>query len=445
MADKQNPNDPQYDWLYSGSRPGRDRHDEPAPDPDSTQYFAPPAHDDDDNNDNNSDGDNDGVGAAPTQAEPGPAQAPQSFGGVYAAPPPPGRTEQPRQPPPAPRYATPSPHQGRSPTSPPGAPPGGRAAGGPPKPAGAKKRRWWLRIVLILLGLWLVFLIAVPLWAWSRITKVDAEPDGNRPSDTAGTTYLLVGSDSRKGVDGARTDTIIMLHVPDGDGPNLLLSIPRDSYVDIPGHGMNKINSAFSFGGPQLLVRTVEKATDVRVDDYVEIGFNGFVDVVDALGGITVCPETAIDDPKANNLKLKKGCQEVDGIQALGYSRSRAFPLGDITRAEHQREVIASVGSKAASWQTFVLPWRYWKVNMAAADTLKIGENVGPIDLMRFAWAMAHTSGKDTKKCVVPYASLGQSTPAGSAVIWDEQAADAVFAAIRNDTTAEADCSPTGQ
>ena len=105
---------------------------------------------------------------------------------------------------------------------------------------------------------------------------------------------------------------------------------------------MNKINAAYAFGGPKLLVQTVEHATGVRVDDYVEIGFTGFVDVVDAVGGITVCPKTSINDPKAGNLKMKRGCQEVDGHTALDYSRSRAFPLGDITRAQHQREVIAA-------------------------------------------------------------------------------------------------------
>ena len=122
-----------------------------------------------------------------------------------------------------------------------------------------------------------------------------------------------------------------MLHVPDNDGPNLLLSIPRDSYVTIPGHGENKINAAFAFGGPKLLVKTVEQNTGVRIDNYVEIGFAGFVDVVDAVGGITVCPETAINDPKAGNLKLKKGCQEVDGTprsatRARAPSRSATSP-----------------------------------------------------------------------------------------------------------------------
>jgi LCP family protein required for cell wall assembly len=305
---------------------------------------------------------------------------------------------------------------------------------------------------------WLVFLIAVPIWTWQRISKVDAEPEGTRPDDTPGTTYLLVGSDKREDLTkedreelgtgnaaGERTDTIIMLHVPDGDGPRLLLSIPRDSYVDIPGHGLDKINAAYSLGGPSLLVQTVEKATNVRIDDYVEVGFAGFVDVVDAVGGITICPEVAIDDPKAGDLKLEKGCQDVDGITALGYSRSRAFPLGDITRAEHQREVITAVGKKAASWQTVVFPWRYLQVNMAAAETLRVGENVGPIDLARFAWAMSHTGAGDAKRCVVPYTDLGASTPVGSAVLWDEDAANRLFADIRQDDTEAIRCTATGQ
>jgi len=302
---------------------------------------------------------------------------------------------------------------------------------------------------------WLVFLVAVPIWAWSSLSKVDAEPSGARPSGIAGTTYLLVGSDSREGLStaeeadlgtgaaaGQRTDTIILLDVPAGDGPTLLLSIPRDSFVDIPGHGQSKINAAYAIGGPELLVQTVEQATDVRIDNYIEIGFSGFVDVVDAVGGIEVCPKTSIDDPKAGHLRMRPGCQDVDGHTALSYARSRAFALGDITRALHQREVITAVGKQAASWQTVVYPWRYLGINRAAAKTLRVGEDVGPIDLARFAWAMGHTGGADTKRCVVPYSDLGASTSAGSAVIWDEERANALFAAIQSGDTASISCSP---
>jgi hypothetical protein len=92
-----------------------------------------------------------------------------------------------------------------------------------------------------------------------------------------------------------------------------------------------------------------------------------------------------------------------------------------------------------------VFPWRYWKVNHAAAESLQIGDNVGPIDLTRFAWAMAHTGGSDSKRCVVPYTSLGTQTDVGSVVTWDKKAANALFNAIREDDTASIDCSPSGQ
>ena len=224
-----------------------------------------------------------------------------------------------------------------------------------------------MRYVFLLLLLWLVFLVAVPLIAWNKVSKIDAMPDGDRPGDQPGTTYLLVGSDSRAdlsaeerkelntgGAAGQRTDTIMLLHT--GDGPNLLMSIPRDSLVPIPGHGTTKINAAYAFGGPKLLVRTIEAATGIRIDSYVEIGFGGFVGLVDAVGGIEICPKEDMVDADAN-LSIKKGCQDVDGEVALAYARSRhAQQLGDLDRAAHQREVVAAVGKKAVSPLSVVNP-----------------------------------------------------------------------------------------
>ncbi len=100
----------------------------------------------------------------------------------------------------------------------------------------------------------------------------------------------------------------MLLHT--GAGPSLLMSVPRDSIVDIPDRGTDKINAAFAVGGPKLLVRTMEQETGIRIDHFVEIGFEGLVRLVDAVGGITICPETAMDDPLAH-LKISKGCQEV--------------------------------------------------------------------------------------------------------------------------------------
>ena len=253
----------------------------------------------------------------------------------------------------------------------------------------------------------MLFLVAVPIFAFQQVSKVDAFPDGDRPDDQPGTTYLVVGSDSRKdlsaeerkklgtgGASGQRTDTIMLMHI--GAGPNLLMSIPRDSIVDIPGKGTNKINAAYAFGGPKLLIRTIEQNTGIKIDHYVEIGFGGFVDVVDAVGGIEICPTRKMKDKQAN-LDIDKGCQEADGVTALGYARSRKTDprFGDITRAKHQREVVSAIGQEATSPWTILNPVRYYRVNMAGAKTFSVSEGTGPIDLGRFAWAMTRVDGDE--------------------------------------------------
>jgi LCP family protein required for cell wall assembly len=329
-----------------------------------------------------------------------------------------------------------APYQNPPPARPPGAPP----ASGPgrqPRRRRFRPRVGWLKYVLLL---WLVFLIAVPVIAWLRIDKVDATPTGGRPGTQGGTTYLLVGSDSREGLtrqqqlqlgvgraSGRRTDSIMLLHV--GSGPNLLLSIPRDSLVPVPGHGTTKINAAFAFGGPKLLVRTIEDATGIRVDDYVEIGFSGFVDVVDAVGGIQICPQQAMKD-KLANLDVKKGCQEVDGKVALGYARSRHVSgLGDIARAQHQREVVSAVGKKAASPWTVINPVRYFRLAMAGSDSLRVGKDTGMLATIRFAWAMTRVDGDNGLTCGVPISDL--------AVHWDTDRAKQLFGLIKDDRTAD--------
>ncbi|MBA2739552.1 MAG: LCP family protein [Nocardioidaceae bacterium] len=317
---------------------------------------------------------------------------------------------------------------------------GGSSAQRPPRPprAPSGRGRTVRRVLLVLLLVWVAFLIAVPIWAWSRIEKVDAEPDTKRPEDQPGHTYLVVGSDSRQGLSeeertelatgnaaGQRTDTIMLLHT--GSGPTLLLSLPRDSPVQIPGRDTGKINSAYAFGGPRLLVRTVETNTGIAVDGYVEIGLGGFVNIVDAVGGVEVCPKAAIDDPKAG-LDIKRGCQELGGPAALGYARTRATATADLQRVQNQREVVGAIADKAVSPWTVLNPWRYYQLSSAGADSLRVGEDVGPFDLARFAWAMGRvTSGGLT--CTVPLAS-GDAT-------WDTDLAPQMFRLVRTDRTEE--------
>ena len=329
----------------------------------------------------------------------------------------------------------------------PGIPPG---PGGPGRPKGPKKpvRRFFTGVAIILAAL-LVWLIAIPVYAWSRIDRVDAAPGGDRPANQPGTTVLLVGSDSREGLSkaeqkklgtgstgGQRTDTIMILSIPPGGQP-ALISVPRDSYVPIPGHGSNKINAAYAFGGPELLVQTVEQNTGLRIDAYTEIGFGGFVNVIDALGGIEMCLPKAIKD-RDSHLDLPKGCQNLDGKNALGYVRMRkADPLGDLGRVKRQREMLAAIAKDAASPATVVNPVRYFRLLTSGFDALTIGEDTSFLEVVKMANAMRKVSVGQGLTLTVPVANSGAFTPAGSAVTWDEQEAKSMFDDIARGDTSE--------
>jgi LCP family protein required for cell wall assembly len=322
-----------------------------------------------------------------------------------------------------------------------------------PTGSGRRRRIRWGRIVLMVVVLWLAFLIAIPLWAWGKVDKIAVWPSGQRPDAQPGTTYLLVGSDSRKGltaaenrklgtggvgVDGGRTDTIMLLHT--GDGPSLLLSIPRDSLVPIPGHGTGKINGAFAFGGPKLLVQTIEKATGLRIDHYVEIGLGGFVNAVDAIGGVKICPGRNINDRRAN-LHIKKGCQTADGATALAWSRSRhAFPqYGDIRRAQHQRAIVNAIGRGVKSPWTILNPWRYVHVNDGITSSLRVDDDMSIVSAANFAWAMSRVNGSAGKTCGMPISDL--------AVHWDRSRALDLIHYLKTDRTSDIPkglCTQTG-
>jgi LCP family protein required for cell wall assembly len=331
------------------------------------------------------------------------------------------------------------------PTPPPVAPPVDQSSGRP-----RRRFRFRFRYLFLLLLLWVAYLVIVPVVAWNKVDKVEWQPEGDRPSDQPGTTYLLVGSDSRAGLSkeqrqelstgnagGGRTDTIMLLHT--GSGPNLLLSIPRDSIVDIPGHGTTKINAAYAFGGPKLLVQTIEQDTGVRVDDYVEIGMGGVAGIVDAVGGIEVCPKQNMKD-KLAGLDIKKGCQEVDGTTALAYARSRhASATGDIDRVRRQREVVSAVGSAVLSPWSVLNPVTYWKLNNAIPDFFAFGDGMGPVRSAMWAMAMTRVDGDKGLTCVVPLQDL--------AVHWDPDKAPQMFQKIIDDDTSSIGkdlCSPTG-
>ena len=336
---------------------------------------------------------------------------------------------------------------------PPGGPPPGGPAGPPPGSARPRKRRHPARTVVgilsALLLLVLVWLIGVPAYAWSKVERLDADPGGERPANQPGQTFLLVGSDSREGLSpeerkrlgtgstaGRRTDTIMIVYVPPGGRP-ALISVPRDSFVPIPKHGSNKINAAYAFGGPELLVQTVERNTGLRVDGYVEIGFGGFVNIIDAVGGIEMCLPEAIKD-RDSHLNLPKGCQTLDGTTALGYVRMRkADPRGDLGRVERQREMLAAVAKKAASPATVLNPVRYWTLCNASTQAITLDEDTSLLQTARLGLAMRRIAGGNGLTLTVPVADNDASTSAGSAVLWDKKKAKAMFADIARGDTAE--------
>ncbi|WP_327640117.1 LCP family protein [Kribbella sp. NBC_00482] len=313
-----------------------------------------------------------------------------------------------------------------------------------------KRRNWFLRTVGLIVLLIVAMLIAVPLYAWSRIDKLDAMPTGERPAETPGTTYLMVGSDAREDLSRAerarlhtggdagppRTDSIMLMHVPKS-GPTVLISIPRDSAVNIPGvEGKQKINAAFN-KGPASLIQTIESNTGLRIDHYVEVGFGGFASVIDSVGGINMCLPKAMKDKDAH-IDLPAGCQELDGVNALGYVRSRkADGKNDFGRTERQRQMVGAVAKKAASPSTFLNPVRYYNVATKGVDALTVDKDMSLFDFIKFARGMQAISGSSGVALSVPTSddNFQLCCNRGDAVKWDNAKAKALFNALKEDNT----------
>ncbi len=341
---------------------------------------------------------------------------------------------QPRQPAARQPVPAPSPRPGPAGAGPPFHPaaPPSRAGSGSGRRGPWARPRTWILLFLALVLLWVVFVVAVPFFTWTKVDKIAFEPDGDRPGDQPGTTYLMVGSDSRAGLseeerqkfstgnpESSLADTILMLHT--GSGPDVLLSFPRDWVVD-----GRKINGYYDPGDPTALVAALEQQTGIRIDEYVEIGLGGVAGVVDAVGGIEICPKEAIDDPKAG-LDVKKGCQEADGEVALAYARTRATTLGDLDRVGRQREVVAAIGNKVLSPWSVINPVRWWRLNSAIPDFFAFGEGTGPTAVGRWALAIGRV-GDGGKTCTMPVTD-------GSATTVDRDRADPLFDAIVEDRT----------
>ncbi|MFE5292874.1 LCP family protein [Isoptericola sp. NPDC056618] len=292
-------------------------------------------------------------------------------------------------------------------------------------------------VLVLLLVLVLAWPIGLVVWANGKIQHVDALSDAK---GTPGTTYLLAGSDARgtgsvadDGTEGARTDTIMVLQKP-RSGPASLISIPRDTYTEIPGHDPNKINAAYSFGGAPLLVETVEGLTGLSIDHYVEVGFGSVEEIVDAVGGVELCYDRDVDDPKSE-LTWEAGCHMADGETALAFSRMRySDPKGDIGRAERQQQVIAAVAAKVVKPSVLLNPVNQVQLVNAGTDALTVDEKTGIVDLGRLGLAFKAATGPEGVTGTPPIANPGYDpgTGVGSTVLLDEDKVDQFWADVRD-------------
>ncbi len=257
-------------------------------------------------------------------------------------------------------------------------------------------------------------------------------------ADTPGTTYLIVGSDKRQeeaindGTEGERADTIMLLQVPESGSP-ALVSLPRDSYVEIPGYGYSKINSSYAIGGPQLLVQTVENLSGMTVDHYLEVSMFGVQDLVEAVDGVNLCLDYDVQD-EFSGLNWQAGCHDVDGATALAFSRMRySDPLGDIGRTERQRQVVGKVIDKAASPTTLINPMRQYSLVGKAASNLTTDNDTSVMNLARAGLGLRKVMAPGGLMGTPPIATLNYRTDSGeSAVLLDPDLVDDFFARMMN-------------
>jgi polyisoprenyl-teichoic acid--peptidoglycan teichoic acid transferase len=222
---------------------------------------------------------------------------------------------------------------------------------------------------------------------------------------------LFLGSDARPGqrVTRSRADAIQLVGVDLDDGRAAMIGLPRDSYVNIPGHGRNKINAAMYFGGPQLMGRAVGDLVGLRPDYVFTTGFDGFRRMINAMGGVTVNSDFAFSDP-VRPQGYKVGPNKLNGFQAMIFARIRkSFPRGDFDRSANQQDVIRGIARQVKERKD-----RPGFMERALLSVVRnMNTNTKPSDLYRLAYAATRVELRDIESCVV----LGSIGTAGAASV----------------------------
>ncbi|MFE7623180.1 LCP family protein [Streptomyces sp. NPDC057509] len=327
---------------------------------------------------------------------------------------------------------------------------GGRVQGRP----GAAPN-WGRRIrigALVLVVAVLCVSVGTYFWADSKLNRdVDLSKVIERPKAGDGTNYLIVGSDSREGMtaedkkrlhtgsaEGKRTDSMMILH-DGGNGPTLV-SLPRDSNVEIPSFvgsesgkkypatgRTTKLNAAYATDGPELLVRTVEFNTGLHIDHYVEIGFGGFAKIVDSIGGVELDIPKAFKD-KYSGADFQAGKQTLDGQQALAFVRTRHAFTSDLDRTKNQQKFLAALASQTATVSTIINPFKLYPTLGAGLDTLIVDKDMSLWSLGQMFFALKDVTGGDGTSLNMP---ISGST--GGNLVWDKAKVKQLVEQLNND------------
>ncbi len=317
-----------------------------------------------------------------------------------------------------------------------------------PTPARRRRRRRWPWVVAVVVLVTAVpgLLFAVAAWgSWRDVERV--ELSGVLAGSPSGTNYLVVGTDSREGIDastenagvilgdgvaGERTDTIAVMRI-DGNAVSLL-AIPRDLYVPLDGGSPNRINAAFAFGGPEALVSTVQRELGIGIDHYLEVDLAGFLGLVDALGGITIdFPHPASDDRSGLAID-RAGPVGLDGADALAYVRSRRYtemidgqlvtdPTSDLGRVERQQRFLAGVMAELGATRN---PVTLLSALRAVSGNVRVDDSLGLVEAARLGLTLR---GAEPTTATVPTANF--TTSSGAAVLVLTSESDAVLAPFR--------------
>ena len=252
-----------------------------------------------------------------------------------------------------------------------------------------------------------------------------------KPAAKEAQNILFIGSDARAGLAGARSDVIVLMHVAGNRKTVTLIHFPRDLYVSVPGHGKDKINAAYAYGGAPLLVRTLQDLVGVPIDHVAIVDFEGFKHMTDAVGGVNVY----VEEPSTNGgYTFTKGFEQMDGAEALAFVRERKqLSEGDISRGRRQQAFIKALMLKSLSRDVLANPVKLAQFVDAGTANLTVDEAFTVGKMRSEALSLRNLRGRDIAFVTAPFTGFGTS-PAGASIdIVDEPGMRTLGEALQND------------